>query len=226
MKVSYYGHSCFGIEIAGKHLLFDPFVTYNELAAGVDVDSIPADYILLTHGHQDHTADALSIAQRTGATIVSNYEIVTWFQNKGIENGHPMNHGGRWKFDFGTVKLVNAIHSSSMPDGSYGGNPGGFVIESAEGNFYNAGDTALTLDMKLIGETHALDFALLPIGDNFTMGIDDAVTASQFIQCKRIIGMHYDTFGYIKIEHEEARAKFAAANCDLSLMPIGQTIEI
>lgn len=226
MKVTFYGHSCFGIEVSGKHLLFDPFVSYNELASQIDVNAIPADYILLTHGHQDHVADALTIAQRTGATLVSNYEVATWFQNQGLKNVHPLNQGGKWTFDFGTVKFVNAVHSSSMPDGSYGGNPGGFVIETAEGNFYNAGDTALTYDMKLIAESNQLDFALLPIGDNFTMGIDDAVIASQFIQCNRIIGMHFDTFGYIKIDHEAAKAKFATAGCDLTLMEIGQTLEI
>ena len=227
MKLTFYGHACFGVNIAGKNLLFDPFIRYNELAKDMDVSTIPADYIFLSHGHEDHVADALEIAQRTGATLVSNYEIVTWFQLKGVEKAHPMNHGGKWKFDFGTAKYVNAVHSSILPDRSYGGNPGGFVIESAEGNFYYSGDTALTLDMQLIPLTCGkLKAALLPIGDNFTMGISDAVIASDYIQCNKIIGLHYDTFGYIKINHQEAVDTFAAKGKELILMNIGETIEL
>ena len=138
-----------------------------------------------------------------------------------------MNHGGRWKFDFGTVKYVYAAHSSVLPDGTYGGNPGGFVVETAEGNFYFAGDTALTMDMQLIPLTSAkLDFALLPIGDNFTMGVDDAIMASDFIKCDRVIGLHYDTFGFIKINHAEAMKKFKDKNKELILLKIGQTIDL
>ncbi|MEM6265593.1 MAG: metal-dependent hydrolase, partial [Bacteroidota bacterium] len=152
MKVTYYGHACFGIELAGKHLLFDPFITPNEKAAHIDINEIPADYILVSHGHEDHVADVAAIANRTGATIVSSYEVVSWFGKQGLEKVHPMNHGGAWQFDFGKVKYVNAIHSSTLPDGSPGGNPGGFVIESSDKNFYYSGDTALTYDMKLLGE--------------------------------------------------------------------------
>jgi L-ascorbate metabolism protein UlaG (beta-lactamase superfamily) len=227
MTLTYYGHACFGVNIAGKNLLFDPFIRYNELAKDVDVDAIPADYIFLSHGHEDHVADALEIAQRTGATLISNYEIATWFQLKGVEKAHPMNHGGKWRFDFGTAKYVNAVHSSMLPDRSYGGNPGGFVIESTEGNFYYSGDTALTLDMQLIPVTCGkLKAALLPIGDNFTMGISDAVIASDYIQCNKVIGLHYDTFGYIKINHQDAVDAFAAKGKELILMKIGETIEL
>ncbi len=119
MQITYYGHSSFLVNIGGKNLLFDPFISYNELARQIDVNSIPADYIFLSHGHQDHVADALSIALRTGATVVSNFEIVTWFQSKGVKNAHPMNHGGKWQFDFGTAKFVWATHSSVLPDGTY-----------------------------------------------------------------------------------------------------------
>lgn len=224
MKITYYGHSCFGVEIEGKHLLFDPFISPNEKAAHIDIDAIPADYILISHGHGDHVADVASIARRTGATLVSNYEIVTWFAGQGFKENHPMNHGGKWKFDFGTVKYVAAVHSSGLPDGSYGGNPGGFVIETPTGTFYYSGDTALTYDMKLLGEFHQLDFAFLCIGDNFTMGVDDALVASGFIQCDRIIGMHYDTFGYIVINHEEAKARFSARGKTLYLPEIGEHI--
>lgn len=227
MKITYYGHSCFGIEVNGKNLLFDPFITPNELAKSVDVNTVPADYILISHGHSDHVADAVSIAKRTGATVVAAYEITEWAGRQGVKNVHPMNTGGKWQFDFGYVKCVVAVHSSSFPDGSYAGNPMGFIIESSAGNFYFAGDTALTYDMKLIGEYRSgLDFALLPIGGNFTMGIDNAIVASEFIKCDKIIGMHYDTFGYIRIDHQEAKKKFQRAGLGLTLMEIGQTIEM
>lgn len=224
MNISYFGHSCFGIEINGKHLLFDPFITPNELAKNIDVSKIKADYILISHGHEDHIADVVSIAKRTGAKVICTYEIYVWLSKKGIENIHAMNIGGKTKLDFGNVKCVNAIHSSSLPDGTYGGNPMGFVIESNEGNFYYAGDTALTYDMKLIGEYRKIDFAFLPIGDNFTMGVDNAIIASDFIHCKDIIGMHYDTFGAIKIDHNEATEKFKRSGKNLSLLKIGETI--
>jgi L-ascorbate metabolism protein UlaG (beta-lactamase superfamily) len=227
MKITYYGHSTFAVQIQGKNLLFDPFIRPNELAKHIDINTITADYILLSHGHADHVADALDIAQRTGATIVANYEIVSWYQSKGIKNAHPLNHGGKWKFDFGAVKYVVACHSSVLPDGTYGGNPGGFVTQSVAGNFYYSGDTALTMDMQLIPLTsETLSFALLPIGDNFTMGLDDAIIASDFIKCDKIIGLHYDTFGYIKIDHAEAIAKFKKKGKELILLNIGESIDI
>ncbi len=226
MKITYYGHSCFGVEIKGKHLLFDPFISPNELASSIDVNSVPADYILISHGHEDHIADAVSIAKRTGAKVIGAYEIVVWMGKQGVENGQPMNHGGKWEFDFGTVKFVNAIHSSMLPDGSYGGNPGGFVITSDDGNFYYAGDTALTVDMQLIATYANLDFAMLPIGDCFTMGIDDAIVASDFVDCETTIGMHFDTFGFVKIDREEALNKFESADKELILMGIGETRDI
>lgn len=224
MNITYYGHSCFGVEINGKHLLFDPFITPNELAKNIDATTVKADYILITHGHDDHIADAVSIAKRTGATVVCNFEINVWLQKQGVENIHPMNIGGKKVFDFGSVKCVNAIHSSGLPDGSYGGNPMGFVIESTDKNFYYAGDTALTYDMKLIGNYRRIDFAFLPIGDNFTMGIDNAIIATEFINCNDIIGMHYDTFGFIKIDKEEAKYKFSHAGKKLALLEIGETL--
>ncbi len=226
MKITYYGQSSFGIQINGKNVVFDPFISPNELAKHIEVDKIPADYILLSHGHQDHVVDAEKIAKRTGATIISNFEIVSWYGEKGI-NGHPMNHGGSWNFDFGNVKYVNAVHSSVLPDGTYGGNPGGFVVSNDQGNFYFAGDTALTWDMKLIPLTSPkLDFAILPIGDNFTMGIQDAIKASDFIECDKIIGCHYDTFGYIKIDHEAAVDAFADKEKELILLDIGASLTI
>lgn len=225
MNITYYGHSCFGIELNGKNLLFDPFISPNELAKNIDATTVKADYILISHGHEDHIADAVSIAQRTGAKVICNWEIHVWLNNKGITNTHPMNIGGKWKFDFGNVKCVAAAHSSSLPDGTYGGNPMGFIVETAEANFYYAGDTALTYDMKLIGDYRKIHFAFLPIGDNFTMGIDNAIIAADFIKCRKIIGMHYDTFGYIKIDKEVASKKFENAGNNLVLFNIGETKE-
>lgn len=224
MNITYYGHSCFGVEIGGRHLLFDPFITPNELAAHIDAAKIRADYILISHGHEDHIADAVGIARHTGAKVICNWEIHVWLGKQGVENVHPMNTGGKTRLDFGYVKCVFAAHSSSLPDGTYGGNPLGFVIESDEGNFYYAGDTALTYDMKLIGDYRNVDFAFLPIGDNFTMSVDNAIIASEFINCENIIGMHYNTFSLIKIDTEEAVRKFDHAGKRLTLMEIGQTI--
>jgi len=225
MKVTYLGHAALSVQIKDKQLLVDPFISANPLAKDIDIQTLKADYILLTHAHQDHILDVEAIAKRTRAIIVSNYEIVTHFQNLGFE-GHPMNLGGSWQFDFGRLHMVNAIHTSSFPDGSYGGQPGGFVLESEEGNLYIAGDTALTLDMKLIPMFTKLDLAVLPVGDNFTMGVESAVMAADFLECKRILGYHYDTFGYIVIDHDKAVKLFAGHKKELTLLPIGEAIEV
>lgn len=226
MKITYIGHGGFIVEVSGKTLVFDPFVTPNELANNkINIEDIKADYVLLTHGHADHVVDAEAIAKANDAPIISNFEIVSWYETKGLK-GHPMNHGGKWEFDFGTVNYVNAVHSSVLPDGTYGGNPGGFVITTAEGTFYVAGDTALTWDMKLIPMLYPkLDFAILPIGDNFTMSYEHAVLASDFIECSDIIGCHYDTFGFIEIDHEAAKQAFSTKEKQLTLPEIGVTFE-
>jgi L-ascorbate metabolism protein UlaG (beta-lactamase superfamily) len=220
MKINYLGHSSFLFEIVGKKILLDPFISPNELASHIKVDEIECDYILVSHGHSDHVADLIPIAKRTGAKVVSSFEIIDWLGKQGVENGHPMNLGGTWNFDFGSVKMVYASHSSSMPDGSYGGPASGFIIKAESKTYYYAGDTALNQEMKLIGELNQVDFAFLPIGDNFTMGIDDAVIAAKFINCNNIIGMHYDTFGYIKIDQEKAVKAFADAGLNLHLLKI------
>lgn len=225
MKVTSYGHACFAVEVAGKHLLFDPFITGNPLARDIRLNRVRADYILISHGHDDHLLDAVELAQRTGAMVISNFEISEWLTAKGVARTHGLNHGGARTFDFGRVKFVNAIHSSMLPDGSYGGNPGGFVVQTALGNFYYSGDTALTLDMKLIGETVPLKFAALCIGDNFTMGIEDAIRAADFVKCNEILGVHYDTFPPIEIDHAGACASFRAAGKNLYLLKPGQVHE-
>jgi L-ascorbate metabolism protein UlaG (beta-lactamase superfamily) len=225
MKITFLGHASLQIEIGNIVLLVDPFITGNPKAAHIDVDTLKADYILVTHAHQDHILDVEAIAKRTEAIVVSNFEIVSHFDKLGIK-GHTMNHGGSWSFDFGKVKYVNAIHTSSFPDGAYGGQPGGFVIEGEHKNIYIAGDTALTYDMKLIPMQTKLDLAVLPIGDNFTMGIDDAIIAADFVDCDKILGYHFDTFGYIEIDHEIAKRKFFEHDKDLMLLEIGTSIEI
>ncbi|NND52439.1 MAG: metal-dependent hydrolase [Flavobacteriaceae bacterium] len=225
MKITFLGHASLHIEVGDFSLIVDPFISANEKANHINLEDLKADFILLTHAHQDHILDVESIAQRTEAIIISNYEIVSHYQAKGFQ-GHPMNHGGEWDFDFGRLKYVNAIHTSSFPDGSYGGQPGGFVIEGEHKTIYIAGDTALTHDLKLIPMRLSLDLAILPIGDNFTMGIEDAIIASDFIECDKILGYHYDTFGYIEIDHDEAKRKFFEKNKDLMLLEIGESLEL
>ena len=226
MKITYYGHYTFLIEVSGKSLLFDPFISQNELASSVDISQLKPDYLLLSHGHFDHVADAETVLKQSDATLISNYEIVSYYGSKGFEKGHPMNHGGQAHFDFGSVKCVNAVHSSVLPDGTYGGNSVGFVVRTDDKNFYFAGDTALTYDMKLIGEFEKVDVGLFPIGDNFTMGVDDAVIAAEYSGVNKIIGAHYDTFPYIKIDHDDAKSKFSSAGKELILLGIGESMEV
>lgn len=227
MEITYYGQGCFSIKTKGKTIITDPFISGNPLAQHIDVDSIEADYIVLSHGHQDHTLDAIPLAKRTGAKIIAPYEIHVWAQGQGIENTHPMNPGGKWNFEFGTLLCVTAVHSSSFPDGSYAGNPVGFVLWNEEACVYFAGDTALTMDMKLIPMLcPALDVALLPIGDNFTMDVKGAIIASDFIACPKVIGCHYDTFGFIEIDHASAQNAFEAAGKELILLDIGSSLAV
>ncbi|WP_276481948.1 metal-dependent hydrolase [Paraflavitalea pollutisoli] len=227
MKLTYYGHSCFSVIVKGKKLLFDPFITYNELANNiVDVDQVAADYILVSHGHADHIADCVRIATRNGAKVIATWEVGEWLTKQGVSNVHQMNTGGKWNFGDFTVKCVVAQHSSGLPDGSYGGNPMGFIIYTDEGNFYYSGDTALTTDMQLIPRWAKLNFAVLPIGDNFTMDAADAAECARMVQCTRVVGVHYDTFGYIKIDHQQAIQTFAATGAQLQLVKIGDTIDV
>ncbi len=227
MEIRYLGHASFEVVYEGSTLLFDPFITPNELAKNIDITELQPDYILISHAHQDHIVDVEAIAQNSGAMLVSNYEIINWFQNKGIKNGHPMNHGGAVDFEFGTVKMVNAIHSSSFPDGSYGGNPAGFVIKFNNGkSIYFSGDTALHFDMKLIAEETAIDLAILPVGDTYTMGYLDAIKAAEFVGTKKIMAAHYDTFPVIEINQEKAKNAAKETNKEMIFLNIGQTLKL
>jgi L-ascorbate metabolism protein UlaG (beta-lactamase superfamily) len=226
MKFTYFGHACFSVIISGKTILFDPFITGNELATIINIDEINADYILVTHGHFDHSLDVVSIAAKTGATVIGCWELCDLFGKKGVAKTQPLNPGGKFNFEFGVVKAVAAQHSSSFSDGSYAGTACGYVIKSAEGNFYYSGDTALTMDMSLIPKFADLAFAVFPIGDVLTMGPEDAITAAELVATNKVIGVHYDTFGFIKIDKHDAVQQFEGAGVELLLPGIGETIEV
>ncbi|MFO0428431.1 MAG: metal-dependent hydrolase [Planctomyces sp.] len=199
--IRFLGHGAFQIETSGRSVLIDPFLTGNPLAS-ISADKIAADYIIVSHGHGDHVGDTIAIAQRTGATVIANHEIIQWFQKQGVQKTHDMHIGGSHRFDFGTVKLTIAHHGSMLPDGSYGGNPAGILLETVVGNIYHAADTGLFYDMKLIGEC-GLKVAILPIGDNYTMGPKDAIRATQFLQPEIVIPGHYNTFPVIQQNVQE-----------------------
>lgn len=226
MKIQYYGHSCFALEIAGKRILFDPFIAGNPIAKDIDIQTIKADYILISHGHGDHVGDVESIALNNRAPVIGSYEIISWLESKGLK-GYHMNTGGKRRFEFGTVKMVNAVHSSMLPDGSYGANPSGFLVYDEDYCFYFAGDTALTMDMQLIPMLGPkLDFAILPIGDNFTMGYEDALIASDFIKCDLIVGCHFDTFPVIEIDHQKVHEAFRKVNKKILLPKVNEVFEL
>lgn len=226
MKITYYGHACFSVVAGGKHLLFDPFISGNELAKDINIEEIKADYIFVSHGHFDHTQDVVAIANNTGAMVVGIWELYDYFTKQGLKKVHPLNPGGKVTFDFGTAKSVIGQHSSSFQDGSYAGVATGFVIKTDEGSFYYSGDTGLTLDMTLIPKFTAIDFAVFPIGDVLTMGVEDAIEAAQFVQTKKVVGVHYDTFGLIKLDKEAATTAFEKAGLHLLLPEIGESIDI
>ena len=224
MKLTYYGQSSFAIETEGKHLVFDPFITPNPLAKKIDIGELKADYILISHGHNDHIADCVALAKKTNATVIGSYEVLQWLAKKGTEKFHPKNLEGKWNFEFGSVKCTAAVHSSAMPDGSYGGNPMGFILTSGSKSLYYSGDAALTIDMQLIPLWGKQDFAVLPIGDNFTMGYQDAISAAKMIQCSKIVGVHYDSFEVIKIDHDQVKKAFKDSGLNLYLPQIGESI--
>jgi L-ascorbate metabolism protein UlaG (beta-lactamase superfamily) len=224
MRFTFYGQSSFELETGGKKLLFDPFITHNPLAGDIDISKLMPDYILLSHGHGDHVADLIPIQKQSGAKVICIADIADWLGKKGVE-AHGMNIGGGFNFDFGRVKMVNAVHSSTMPDGASGGNSAGFVIYAEGKKIYFAGDTALTYDMKLLAD-EKLDWAILPIGDNYTMGVDDAIKSTDFFECKNVIGVHYNSFPVIQIDAGEAMSKFTKAGINLKLPAIGEGLTL
>lgn len=213
------------VETAGKSILFDPFISPNPLAKKIRVDDLNPDYMLLSHGHHDHIADAPEIAKRSGCIVAAVWEVTHWMEKQGADV-HGMNIGGSWTFDCGRVKLVQAVHSSTLPDGTPGGNPCGFVVENNETAFYYSGDTALYSDMALISRKTKLKTAFLPIGGNYTMDVEDAVDAAKLLKVNHVIGMHFDTFDRIRIDHRKATETFAKESIILELMGIGETITI
>lgn len=223
MQATYYGQSCFMIEIDGTKLLFDPFITGNPKASGIDISTLKPDYILVSHGHQDHIGDTVEIAQQSGATVICNFEIADWLSKKGVDKTIDLNLGGGTDLPFGRVQLVPAWHSSDLPDGTSGGTAGGFVVTHNDGAFYFSGDTALFNEMKLFGRRNKITLAFLCLGDHYTMGMEDAVHAADFVQCDTVMGMHFDTFPPIKIDHQKAYDLFAKADKKLTLPKIGET---
>jgi len=225
MKYTYFGQSCFLIEADGKKFLFDPFIKSNPLAKEVDTSTIEADYILVSHGHGDHVADLVELAKQTNAEVIAMVEVAKWIKEQGVDKVTDINFGTQ-KFPFGKLRTVWAVHSSSNPDGSYGGNPAGFVLELERKQIYFAGDTALTSEMKLLAELHNLDYAILPIGGHYTMDVADAIVASKYVDCDQVIGVHYNTFPPISIDTEDAVAKFKREGKTLLLPKIGETINL
>lgn len=223
MEIIYYGHSSVGIHAEGVNLLFDPFIRPNALAADIQLQEIKADYIFLSHCHEDHVADLAEIQRNTGAVVVAIVETAAWVEKQGVPADKivALNFGGTFTGSFGSAKMVYALHTNSTPDGDYAGVPVGYLLKAGGKTLYFAGDTALTTEMQLLGNS-AIDWAFLPIGGHYTMDADDAVLASSLINCTEIVGIHYDTFPPIKIDHQQAKRKFEEAGKSLHLLPIGE----
>lgn len=223
--LTYYGHAAWRLETNGVTILMDPFFTGNPQAPGA-ASHAPASFIILTHAHGDHYGDTVEIAKRTGATLIANFEIVSYCQKQGVANAHPLHIGGGYGFPFGRVKLTIAHHGSSFPDGAYGGEPAGVLLEIEGKRVYNAGDTALFSDMSLIG-AGGLDVALLPIGDNFTMGPEDAAQAAKFLRARTVIPMHYNTWPVITQDPEAFKRRVeASTDSHVAILKPGETFAI
>ncbi|WP_437918264.1 metal-dependent hydrolase [Sphingobacterium sp. LRF_L2] len=227
MKVTYYGQSCVEFEFNGTKVLLDPFIRYNSLAQDIDVNSLRPDYIFLSHCHQDHVADMEVIQKNSGATVAAIVETASWVRKQGVPEDKVIeyNFGGTLSLPFGKVKMVYALHTSSTPEGDYAGVPVGYVFFVGEKKIYFAGDTGLTFEMKLL-EDLELDWAFLPIGGHYTMDVDDAIKAAKFVNCKKVIGIHYNTFPPIAIDTKEALEKFETNGLSLFLPAIGETISL
>ncbi len=224
ITLTWLGHAALALEVGGKHVLVDPFLTGNP-AAKTSPDSLAADFILVSHGHGDHVGDTAAIAKRTGATIIANNEIAGWFGNQGL-NAHGQHIGGGFHYPFGYVKLTQALHGSALPDGSNGGNPAGFLITAEGKKLYLACDTGLFGDMSLIGD-EGLDLAVLPIGDNYTMGPDDALRAVKLLRAKHVIPIPYSTWDLIKQDpHAWAKRVEAETSSKVSVLEPGQSFQV
>jgi L-ascorbate metabolism protein UlaG (beta-lactamase superfamily) len=224
-KITWLGHGTFLVETAGKRVLIDPFLNDNP-AAPMKADDVNPDAIIISHGHFDHVADAVAVAKRTGCVCVANFEICHWLAGQGVKHTHAQNTGGAHRHDFGTVKLTIAHHSSMLPDGSDGGSPNGVLLRTADGTIYHAADTALFGDMKLIGE-EGIDLAIVPIGDNYTMGPEDSVRAVRLIDPKRVIPAHYNTWPPIAQDpHAWAQQVRAKTNAEPLILQPGDAVEL
>jgi L-ascorbate metabolism protein UlaG (beta-lactamase superfamily) len=222
-RLTYLGHAAFAVAGTKARIVIDPFLSGNPLAT-IGPEEIKADYVLLTHGHNDHLGDGIDIAKANNATIIAPNELAIYCADKGAQT-HPMHIGGAHQFPFGRVKLTIAHHGSVAPDGTYTGNPCGFLITMDGKTLYHPGDTGLFYDMKLIGQMNKIDVALLPIGDNFTMGIEDAVTAAEFLQAGLSVPMHFKTFEVIDVEPAEFVEKVKAGGRQAQVLPIGESLE-
>lgn len=224
MKIIYHGHAFVEFVTGKHHILADPFVTGNP-NCDVKPQDIKCDFIIPTHGHGDNFGDTIELAKKNDATVIGIYEIATYCGNKNVK-AHPMNIGGGYNFPFGRVKLTMAQHSSSFPDGTYAGDAYGFILSAEGRNVYQAGDTGLFYDMKLIGEMHRIDVALLPIGDDFTMGVDDAVKAAEFVGADTVIPIHYNTFDIIKSDANDFKRKIESIGKKCVIMKPGDIYEL
>jgi len=226
VQITFYGHSCFSIKAESVSILVDPFISFNPAAAHIDLTDEKFDYILLSHGHWDHIADAIEYAEKFDATVLSNVEVVKWMSNNGVKKTVDINFGGTLTADWGKIKYVTAHHSSSMPDGSYAGNPGGFVITIDDKTVYYTGDTSVMFDMKLIPMFNKIDLGIFCIGGYYTMDVNEAVLAAQFVETKKVMGVHYNTFPPIHIDTNQAIESFKKEGIELLLPEIGGSINI
>lgn len=224
MDITFFGHAAIQIETGGITILVDPFITGNKLAEGViTADELNPDVILLTHAHGDHWGDTPSIAQRTGALVVANYEITTYMNRElGYENTHPMNTGGSWQFEWGKVTQTYARHSSSFPDGTYGGNPNGYLLRAEGKCLYLAGDTCAFSEMSCLADENGIDIAFLPIGDDFTMGPEEAIECVEIIKPRLTVPVHYDTFPYIEVDMSRFTDGMRNAGFDARVLAPGE----